>query len=105
MMKHIKFTFDIATEDALTCYSLLARLVKKIEPFYTDQKELLSLEMKMYTNEQDVHEKIAVFTVITSQGKLIESGKGIRPADALANAFDKISAALNSLVSESTGGK
>ena len=98
-MQHIKFTLDIAEEDALTCYALLARLVKKIEPFYTDQKDLLSLEVKMYTNEEDPHEKIAVFTVITTQGKIIEPGKGIRPEDALANAFDRISASLNSLVS------
>lgn len=105
MMQHIKFVFDIAEEEALTCYALLARLVKKIEPFYTDHKELLSLEVKMYTNEEDAHEKIAVFTLVTTQGKLIEAGKGIRPEDALANAFDRISAALNNLVSESTGGK
>lgn len=104
-MNHTKFIFDIAAEDALTCYALLARLVKKVEPFYTDHKELLSLEVKMYTNEQDKHEKIAVFTVITVHGKLIESGKGSRPEDALANAFDRISAALNGPVSESTGGK
>ena len=77
-MQHIKFTLDIAEEDALTCYALLARLVKKIEPFYTDQKDLLSLEVKMYTNEEDPHEKIAVFTVITTQGKIIEPGKGIQ---------------------------
>jgi hypothetical protein len=104
-MQHIKFTVDIAEEDTLTCYALLARLVKKIEPFYTDHKELLSLEVKMYPNEEDAHEKIVVFTVVTAQGKLIESAKGVRPEDALANAFDLISASLNSLVSESTNGK
>lgn len=104
-MKHTKFIFDIAAEDALTCYALLARVVKKVEPFYTGRKELLSLEVKMYTNEEEPHEKIAVFTIITSQGKLIESGKGVRPEDALANAFDRISDSLNNLVSESTGGK
>jgi hypothetical protein len=104
-MQHIKFVFDIAEEDVLTCYALLARLVKKIEPFYTDHKEFLSLEVKMYPNEDDAHEKIAVFTVITAQGKLIEAGKGIRAEDALANAFDMISASLNNLVSENTSGK
>jgi hypothetical protein len=76
-----------------------------VEPFFTNGKELLSLEVKMYTNEKDVTEKIAVFTVITAQGKIIETGKGFRVEDALANAFDHVSASLNSLVSESTGGR
>jgi hypothetical protein len=104
-MNHLKFIFDISTEDALTSYALLSRLVKKVEPFFTNGKELLSLEVKIYTNEKDITEKIAVFTVVTAQGKLIESGKGFRVEDALANAFDRISESLNNLVSESTGGK
>jgi len=104
-MQHIKFIFDITAEDTLTCYALLARLVKKVEPFYTDSTELLSLEVKMYYNEQEPTEIISVFTVVTAHGKLIESGKGFRPEDALANTFDRISAALSSRVSESTGGK
>jgi hypothetical protein len=104
-MNHLKFIFDISTEDALTSYAMLSRLVKKVEPFFTDGKELLSLEIKMYTNEKDLTEKIALFTVVTAHGKLIETGKGFRPEDALANAFDLISNSLNSLVSENTGGK
>jgi hypothetical protein len=104
-MSHIKFILDISTEDALTSYALLSRLVKKVEPFFTNGRELLTLEVKMYTDEKDVTEKIAIFTVVTAQGKIIETGKGYRVEDALANAFDRISESLNSLVSESTSGK
>lgn len=88
-MEHtFRFVFH-SKEDATVCYSILNRLIDKLEDFYKNCKELSSVELRLKENE-DGGDKTAFFILDTGEKKISEKSKSALWEDALLDVFDKV---------------
>ena len=88
-MEHtFRFVFQ-SKEDATVCYSILHRLIGKLEDFYKSCKDLSSVELCLKENE-DNGDKLAYFLISAGENNISEYSKSAIWEDALLDVFDKV---------------
>jgi len=91
-MEHtFQFIFQ-SKEDATVCYSILNRLIDKLEDFYKNCKDLSSVEFHLHESEDSTGDKTAFFILNTGEHSISEYSKSAIWEDALLDVFDKVTA-------------
>src|SRR4030095_11045337 len=89
IMQHtFRFIFQ-SNEDSTVCYSILNRLIDKLEDFYKNCKDLVSVELHLKEDEGG-GEKTAFFILSTGVKNISEHSKSANWEDALLDVFDKV---------------
>ncbi len=91
MERTFRFVFQ-SGEDATVCYSVLNRLIDKLEDFYKNCKDLSSIEFHLQEGEDPSADKTAYFQLHTGTQRISEFSKSPLWEDALLNVFDKVKA-------------
>lgn len=91
-MEHtFRFVFQ-SKEDPTVCYSILNRLVDKLEDFYKNCKDLSMVEFHLHESDDTTGEKTAFFVLNTGEQNISEYSKSALWEDALLDVFDKVTA-------------